>query len=510
MNKMLKQRFPAHFKILVDEAGGPTGEVEFYASVFNNVDLIGDRVKATAFDLSLQKWQAGDAPFPIVFAHNWDDAWAIIGYADPKNMSIDDHGLKIRCMLDITTNPYAKQIFSLMLRGIVREASFAYDVVDEKTAKDGANDLNVLDLIEAGPCLKGMNPEAGTISVKTLKEVLEGAPEGILEFTYTIDGDGNLKLGDPTVHFKGAYDDGAWDGPAALGHCKSAADFKAIAFERDNDSDPATAAHYALPHHTSPGAPPNEKGVSAALGALAGARGGAPDLKNAAADKSHLEKHKASIDAENSKMYTDTEHQKVGARHSATDRAAIQGMHDSLVQLGAECMDRTQPEDIGDPVDTGKSADGIKAVSSSSGEETHVSEEKAAETEEVKTDVTDTAEEKAIDDNEGEVDNQDDKDKTKATTTDEDDVETKDAMDGEDDVDADGDGDAGKPAEAEESADAFDSPQTKADDTSTDADEDDVSAKAEEHESAKAKERERIQMSAKVALLELDLPFEDE
>jgi hypothetical protein len=86
-----------------------------------------------------------------------------------------------------------------------------------------------------------------------------------------------------------------WDGAAAMRTCKSASDFRAIAFERDNDSDPDTAAHWALPHHPRPGAGADAGGVSAALGALSGARGGAPDLKNAGAARSHLQAHSSAL-----------------------------------------------------------------------------------------------------------------------------------------------------------------------------------------------------------------------
>lgn len=86
-----------------------------------------------------------------------------------------------------------------------------------------------------------------------------------------------------------------WDGAAAMRSCSSAADFRSIAFERANDSDPDTAAHWALPHHASPGAKADQGGVSAALAALHGGRGGAPDLKNAGAAEKHLQAHENSF-----------------------------------------------------------------------------------------------------------------------------------------------------------------------------------------------------------------------
>lgn len=83
-----------------------------------------------------------------------------------------------------------------------------------------------------------------------------------------------------------------WDGNAAMRTCDSAADFRKIAFERNNDSDPDTAAHWTLPHHPRPGAGPDSQGVAAALAALGGARGGAPDLKQSVESvRGHLQRH---------------------------------------------------------------------------------------------------------------------------------------------------------------------------------------------------------------------------
>jgi hypothetical protein len=79
-----------------------------------------------------------------------------------------------------------------------------------------------------------------------------------------------------------------------MASCSSAAEFRKIAFERNNDSDPDTAAHWTLPHHPNPGAGPDSGGVAAALAALSGARGGAPDLKQSVESvRSHLERHQA-------------------------------------------------------------------------------------------------------------------------------------------------------------------------------------------------------------------------
>lgn len=173
---MLKKTHPAKVKVLKDDAGKSTGVVEYYASVFENVDLIGDRVKAGAFDDNLKVWRESGKMIPVVFSHQWDDLFSIVGAADPADVRADEKGLLIKATLDIDTNPSAAQLHRLMERGIVGEASFAYDVVREQKAKDGANDLIKLNIIETGPTLKGMNPETVTVSAKARK-ILEGSVE---------------------------------------------------------------------------------------------------------------------------------------------------------------------------------------------------------------------------------------------------------------------------------------------------------------------------------------------
>lgn len=88
-----------------------------------------------------------------------------------------------------------------------------------------------------------------------------------------------------------------WDGAAAMRTCSNAAEFGKIAFERSNDSDPDTAAHWALPHHPHwRGAPGNadSAGVAAALAALHGGRGGPPNLKQSVSTvEAHLQAHQS-------------------------------------------------------------------------------------------------------------------------------------------------------------------------------------------------------------------------
>jgi HK97 family phage prohead protease len=161
----------AEFKLRKDADDQPTGEVEFYAAKFGNVDLVGDRMVKGSFAQTLEDWRAKGAPIPVIFSHKWDDPFALIGEADPNNVVEDDNGLLVKATLDINDNPLAMQVWKNMARKTLNEASFAYDVVQEsglKKGRDGANDIFQVDLLEVGPTLKGANPETvGVLSAKS-------------------------------------------------------------------------------------------------------------------------------------------------------------------------------------------------------------------------------------------------------------------------------------------------------------------------------------------------------
>lgn len=290
---VVQKAYPvASFKALPEEG---EGTFEAVVSVFGNVDLQGDRVMPGAFGKSIAKWQKSGDVVPVLWSHSWGDPFAHIGYVRPQDMkevrgnqkSGFPGGLYVKGHLDVH-KPFAKQVYDLLAERRVREYSFSYDIPSggERRGKDGANELVEVDIIEVGPTLKGANPETvhlGTKSADDLKFRLENAAEKELAVQTELAKDRELFT---------ELSKAEWNGDAAMKSCHSAADFRKIAFERDNDSDPDTAAHWALPHHSSPGAEANPAGVSAALGALSGARGGAPDLKDRVESvRSHLESH---------------------------------------------------------------------------------------------------------------------------------------------------------------------------------------------------------------------------
>jgi HK97 family phage prohead protease len=143
--------------------------VRALVSVFHNIDHMGDRVQPGAFTKSLEKWHASGDPIPVIWSHSWQDPMAHIGTVTSAKET--DQGLEIEYDLDVEKNPFAKQVAILLRERRVREHSFAYDVIREHKARDGANDLYELDIIEAGPTLKGANDQTLLLDVKSAQSV---------------------------------------------------------------------------------------------------------------------------------------------------------------------------------------------------------------------------------------------------------------------------------------------------------------------------------------------------
>lgn len=171
MRSMLHKTFPVEIK-----AAGDAGEFTALVSAFGNVDLVGDRVLKGAFSKTLRKFRDAEKPIPIVLSHQWDDVMAHIGKADPALAEQTDAGLVLSGQLDISDNPVAKQTYKLMKERRLTGFSFGYTVPDGgQEKKNGANEISEIDLIEAGPTLKGANPEAQLQAVKSALDSPEAA-----------------------------------------------------------------------------------------------------------------------------------------------------------------------------------------------------------------------------------------------------------------------------------------------------------------------------------------------
>lgn len=138
------------------------GEFVAVVSVFNSLDMGGDRVMKGAFANAIASMKANGDVLPIVWSHEWDNPMAHIGYADPADMIETDEGLQLKGVLD-TDRPFAEQVSHLMKTRRVKEFSFGYFVNDYREVEDPElgtiRELLDIDIFEAGPTLKGMHPD---------------------------------------------------------------------------------------------------------------------------------------------------------------------------------------------------------------------------------------------------------------------------------------------------------------------------------------------------------------
>jgi hypothetical protein len=160
---------------------------------------------------------------------------------------------------------------------------------------------------------------------------------------------------------KADVDETAWDGNAAMTACESAACYESICAGR-REGDPALRSTWALPHHKSPGAPPNAAGVRNSLARLPQTEG----LTNKAAAQAHLERHMAAINPDAGKSndaeldaqlvaissYLDRKYRwlapepaetKAGRTFSAANVAKAKGVAASLRELADQIEEWVQP-----------------------------------------------------------------------------------------------------------------------------------------------------------------------
>jgi HK97 family phage prohead protease len=145
-----------------EETGG-NGEVTALVSVFDNVDLVGERVMKGAFKKSLEQYAKNGRSIPFVWSHQWENPDYYIGAV--REAQETDEGLLVRA--ELFDSPTAKHIRTLMKEGVVTEFSFAYDIKAEGKGKDGVRELKELHILEVGPTLKGANPATRLVGVRS-------------------------------------------------------------------------------------------------------------------------------------------------------------------------------------------------------------------------------------------------------------------------------------------------------------------------------------------------------
>ncbi len=274
-----------------------------YASVFNYPIDTGTKqfpqktyVRPGFFTRTLDK---NRDMITVMVNHGLDPGIGMLPIGRPEVMTQDSTGLWTETAL-AKTRFNDDTLIPLLESGALRAMSIQFVTEQEEMSEDRAErDLLQGRLYEYGPVTIPAN-EAATATLQSLEMFARSAF--------------------PLEAF--------WDGPAAMRTCDSAGDFRQIAFELANDSDPDTAAHWALPHHPQPGAGPDPAGVAAALGRL---NQTGQTVLSKDSIRNHLERHQGSEQSSSERVQTLEAARARIAAHAETD----QGMEARWRALGS-------------------------------------------------------------------------------------------------------------------------------------------------------------------------------
>jgi len=133
------------------------GVFEGYASVFGNVDGVGDIMVKGAFTKTLQESKR----VKILFNHN-----PMMPIGKPLEMYEDSKGLHVRGKISPTEK--GKETLILMKDGVMDEMSIGYQTIkDDWDKQKNARLLKEVRLWEFSPVTFAANPDAGITSVKS-------------------------------------------------------------------------------------------------------------------------------------------------------------------------------------------------------------------------------------------------------------------------------------------------------------------------------------------------------
>lgn len=152
------------------------GQFTGYASVFGNVDSVGDKIVKGAFAQSLKDFGDGGAGIPCYWCHETSDPEMNLGTT--LEATEDEHGLFVKVQLDLD-NPKAAYAYKLLKEKRVRQMSFAYQVTDGEDKKD-CFEITGCKIFEVSIVPVGANQATSIESVKALQDE-ETAPSGDTE-----------------------------------------------------------------------------------------------------------------------------------------------------------------------------------------------------------------------------------------------------------------------------------------------------------------------------------------
>jgi len=160
-----------------DDTNLKEGEFVALASVFNNVDAVGDVVLPGAFTDDLKSWADSGDVIPVLWGHQMNDPNMNIG--EVLHAEETETGLQVKAQLDLE-NPVAQQVYKLLKGRRVGKMSFAYDIEDGAPAeRDGRSvyELRKLKLHEVSVVQIPANPAATVQQVKEAADRARAAAE---------------------------------------------------------------------------------------------------------------------------------------------------------------------------------------------------------------------------------------------------------------------------------------------------------------------------------------------
>lgn len=141
---------------------------EGYASTWTRTpDSYGDVVKKGSFADSIAEWEKSGKSIPVLWSHEYYDPKSFV--AKVIEIEEDDHGLRVKG--EFFDDPESQKVHTLIKERVVSEMSFAFDVEDSATVKEGdveVRELRKLKLYECSIVMFGANPDTSIESVKTL------------------------------------------------------------------------------------------------------------------------------------------------------------------------------------------------------------------------------------------------------------------------------------------------------------------------------------------------------
>src|SRR5258707_7165525 len=124
-------------------AGGGTGELEGYVSVFGNVDQGGDVVLPGAFANTLRYWSKQAQPMPLIADHELSTD-GVIGSV--HNAREDGVGLRVKARF--SSDQKAQSVRTKMIEGHIRGLSFTYEAVKHHLGTVAGESVRYLQEVE--------------------------------------------------------------------------------------------------------------------------------------------------------------------------------------------------------------------------------------------------------------------------------------------------------------------------------------------------------------------------